>query len=70
MSIGLTVFTRDGADDPRTATTLTAGETLQMPEIGIEIPIDELYEDTDVPRATDDAPARLNDTADGATETA
>jgi Uma2 family endonuclease len=69
-SVGLTVFARDCADDPWTATTLTADETLQMPEIGVEIPVVEFYEGTDVPRVTDDTPAKPNDTADGATETA
>lgn len=69
-SMGLTVFARNGADDPWTATTLTADETLQMPEIGIEIPVAEFYEGIDVPRAPDDTAATLNNTADGATETA
>jgi Uma2 family endonuclease len=58
-SIGLTVFTRDGADDPWTATTLIADDTLQMPEIGAEIPVVDFYEGTDIPSVA-------QDTADGA----
>jgi len=47
-SVGLLVFARaDGADD-WTATALTAEDTLQMPEIGIEIPVAELYRDVDL----------------------
>lgn len=52
-SVGLTVLARDGADDPWSATTLTVDDTLQMPEIGVEIPVADLYEGTDVSRATD-----------------
>jgi hypothetical protein len=37
---------RDG--DPWIATALTDGDTLRMPEIGIEIPIAEFYEGTDL----------------------
>jgi Uma2 family endonuclease len=51
-SVGLTVLARHSAEDPWTATTLTAEDTLQLPEIGIEIPVAELYEGTDIPRAT------------------
>jgi len=69
-SMGVTVLARDGADDPWTATTLTADETLQMPEIGIEIPVFEFYEGTDVPRVTDDKPTAPKDIEDGGTETA
>jgi Uma2 family endonuclease len=69
-SIGLTVFARGGASEPWIATTLTAGETLQIPEIGIEIPVDALYEGTEVPRVTNDKPAPLEDSAGGAAETA
>jgi Uma2 family endonuclease len=69
-SIGLTVLARDGADHPWTAITLTADDTLRMPEIGIEIPVAELYEGTDIPRATGDTAAPIGDTAGAGTETA
>jgi hypothetical protein len=49
---------RDGADDPWTATTLIADDTLQMPEIGVEIPVVDFYEGTDIPSVA-------QDTADG-----
>ena len=69
-SMGLTVFTRESAEAPWTATTLTAEDMLQMSEIGIEIPVAELYEGTDVPRATDDVTATPQDAADGGTQIA
>ena len=43
-SAGLAVLHRARAGDEWTATTLIAGETLAMPEIGIEVPVDEFYE--------------------------
>jgi Uma2 family endonuclease len=52
-SIGLTVLARRGEGDQWTATTLIAGETLQMPELGIEIPVTELYQGTDLPARED-----------------
>jgi hypothetical protein len=48
---------RADADADWTATALTAGETLHMPEIGAEIPVDELYEGLDVQAAMDDTAA-------------
>ncbi|MEO8716414.1 MAG: Uma2 family endonuclease [Acetobacteraceae bacterium] len=60
-SVGLTVLERSAGDQPWIITTLTAGDTLRMPEIGIEIPIVELYEDTDVPGT--DIPGDANDAA-------
>ena len=50
-SIGATVFTRHGAE--WTATAPVEGETLQLPEIGIELPLDECYAGLDLPRNTD-----------------
>ena len=48
-SAGLTVFSRpDGAAD-WTATALTADETLDIPELGIGVPVHEFYEDVDLP---------------------
>jgi len=46
-SIGLTVLERKGADDPWTTTVLTNEDILVMPEIGIEIPLAEIYADID-----------------------
>jgi Uma2 family endonuclease len=42
-SIGLTVMRRDAADEAWRVTTLTNDEILRMPEIGIEVPVGELY---------------------------
>jgi Uma2 family endonuclease len=50
-SVGVTVFARDDAEADWTATALTAGEILRMPEIGAEIPVLEFYENVDVPAA-------------------
>jgi len=47
-SVGLTVYARSKGDDPWIATPLIAGDVLRMPEIGIEIPVDEFYEGTDL----------------------
>jgi Uma2 family endonuclease len=52
-SVGLTVLSRAGAEDQWTAITLTDGDTLHMPEIGIEIPVSELYEGVDLQAADD-----------------
>lgn len=48
-SIGLTVMERNGPDEIWRATTLTAGDVLRMPEIGIEVPVTEFYEDLAFP---------------------
>lgn len=45
---GATVFERASGEAAWTATALTAEDTLRMPEIGIEIPVAEMYEDTDL----------------------
>ncbi len=47
--IGLSVFERANGDEPWRATALTADDTLRMPEIGIEIPVTELYQEVDLP---------------------
>ncbi len=44
-SIGLTVMERAGPDEVWRTTVLTSEDTLRMPEIGIEIPVAEIYED-------------------------
>jgi len=47
-SASLTVLARAGTDEGWTATALTAEDTLPLPEIGIEIPVAELYAGTDL----------------------
>jgi Uma2 family endonuclease len=47
-SIGVTVLRRARAEDAWTATALTAGDILRMPEIGVEVPVAELYEAVDL----------------------
>jgi Uma2 family endonuclease len=53
-SVGLTVHARSKGEDPWTATALTGGDILRTPEIGIEMPISEFYEDTDILDTPDD----------------
>jgi Uma2 family endonuclease len=48
-SIGLTVLERQSGDQKWTVTTLMAEDTMPLPEIGIEIPVVELYEGIDFP---------------------
>jgi Uma2 family endonuclease len=48
-SVGLTVLERQGPDEAWRAAALTAADFLRMPEIGIEIPVAELYEDISFP---------------------
>jgi Uma2 family endonuclease len=50
-SVGLTVLERATGDEPWRATALTAEDTLGMSEIGIEVPVAELYENADLPDA-------------------
>jgi Uma2 family endonuclease len=47
-SVGLVVMSRVQDDDPWAATALIDSEVLRMPEIGIEIPVVEFYEGTDL----------------------
>ncbi|MDQ2803386.1 MAG: Uma2 family endonuclease [Pseudomonadota bacterium] len=47
--VGVTVFARAAGEDEWRASALTAADILQMPEIGIEIPVAALYEDVDLP---------------------
>lgn len=46
--VGATVFARQDAD--WIATALGAGDTLALPEVGIELPLDECYAGLDLPR--------------------
>jgi Uma2 family endonuclease len=48
-SIGLTVMEREAPDEAWRATVLTKDDTLRMPEIGIEIPVRDIYEDITFP---------------------
>lgn len=48
-SVGLTVFERRDAGDNWTASTLTEDDVLQMEEIGVEVPVAELYQDVELP---------------------
>ncbi len=48
-SIGLTVFAREAPDEAWRTTVLTDDDTLRMPEIGIEIPVRDIYEDITFP---------------------
>lgn len=45
--IGLTVMERERSGEAWRVTTFTGDDTLRMPEIGIEIPVAEFYEDID-----------------------
>lgn len=56
-SVGLVVHARLNGEDPWIATALTDGDVLRMPEIGIEIPIAEFYEGTDLLDPRDDEAA-------------
>lgn len=49
-TIGLTVFSRGSGEDAWTATTLTEGDVLGMPEVGAVVPVLEFYEGVDLPR--------------------
>jgi hypothetical protein len=46
-SAGLLVLHRDGGEEAWTVLTLTGDDTLVLPEIGVEIPVSEFYEDVE-----------------------
>jgi Uma2 family endonuclease len=50
-SVGLTVMERSSPDQIWQTTVLTNDDTLRMPEIGIEIPVAEIYEGIDIGEA-------------------
>ena len=50
-SVGLTVMERSSPDQVWQTTVLTNDDTLRMPEIGIEIPVAEIYEGIDLGEA-------------------
>jgi len=47
-SIGLTVLERAGGAHPWTSFALTADDVLQIPEVGIEVPVTAFYEDVEI----------------------
>jgi Uma2 family endonuclease len=47
-TIGLTVLSRTHGDEDWSATALTADDILKLPEVGIEIPVTELYDNVDL----------------------
>jgi Uma2 family endonuclease len=47
-SAAMTVHARAHGNDPWTTTALTGGEVLSIPEIGIDVPVEEFYEGTDL----------------------
>jgi Uma2 family endonuclease len=47
-SIGMTAYVRTNGEDPWTAMPLTETDVLSMPEIGIDVPVAEFYEGTDL----------------------
>jgi Uma2 family endonuclease len=55
-SIGLTVHHRQGPDEPWTTSTLAAGEVLALPEAGIDVPVDEFYNDVEIAQPAGEAP--------------
>ena len=55
VSVGLTVHERQEAGQKWTVTTAMADDLLLLPEIGVEIPIAELYEGVDLPPSASDA---------------
>jgi Uma2 family endonuclease len=54
-SVGLTVMERSAPDQVWKTTVLTGDEILHMPEIGIEIPLSEIYADITFDTAEDNA---------------
>jgi Uma2 family endonuclease len=56
-SVGLTVMERSGPDEVWRTTVLTNDDILRMPEVGIEIPVAELYEGMTFPSDDEVPPA-------------
>ena len=56
LSIALTLLHRADAGAEWRSVTLMSGDTLAMPEVGIEVPVDEFYEGLDLPADTDPDP--------------
>ena len=49
MTVGLTVLWRSAAGEAWLATAFGPGETLALPEIGLDVPVDEFYLGLDLP---------------------
>jgi hypothetical protein len=64
-TIGLTVLGRASDGDPWTSVTRTATDMLVIPELGIEIPVSEFYDGTDIPRVSDNGDVKVDDSAGG-----
>ena len=54
-TIGLTVHVRVSGEDPWTTSSLAQGDVLSIPEVGIEVPVDEFYEGVQLAPAAVDA---------------
>jgi Uma2 family endonuclease len=54
-SVGLTVHERQNEGQKWTVTTVMADDILSLPEIGVEVPIAELYDGIDLPTLTSEA---------------
>jgi Uma2 family endonuclease len=54
LTKGILVLHRARGEDPWTALGLTADDILPIPEVGIEIPVAEFYEDVDLPETEED----------------
>ena len=52
--VGVTAHHRQSADAEWTVTPLVAGELLALPELGIEVPLADLYEGTGLPETEPD----------------
>lgn len=53
LTVGLTVLARSDASQPWLATAVGPGESLDLPEIGLEVPVDEFYWGLDLPEQTE-----------------
>ncbi len=51
-SVALTVLAKQ-ADGTWQATVLTGDDSLEIPEVGVTIPVSEVYQDVDLPEPTD-----------------
>ena len=49
LDVGLTIFSRADGTADWTATTLAADKTLELPELGIAVPVHEFYTGVDLP---------------------
>jgi Uma2 family endonuclease len=50
ITAGITVLERANSETVWTASTLTGDDLLHMPEIKIEVPVSEIYDDVDFPK--------------------